>query len=495
MPNDLWPGKLYLKINAQWALSVFSWRLASVSSTSEVWFSDGIGISEPRDSNGISHRLIVDQQGFLDLTVISRVSVLLFDANGLILPIRLSNNKLRPIEKHKAMPLCINMSLYVGADGSFEITSVDPRIHKSILSRVSGKLKPLPCISATDIAFIDTMIEKRYIPYQNVPGAPCKTVEELTALGRRLFPFTAHSFQLALCVYDWTTASFARMVLLKIFEYTGIQQPPFPLDLDSLAEQIWASDWGPYTPQDPDYMRSFMMKPAKSLEDVKAQLNQVISDLHELSTVENTVLSAALQSLPRTSIFQYQNLFSGQVDICQLELDHFGVEFLECPLNDSPVCKEFRIPLADVLKTYVSVGKTITTKMAWSFTHNIEDALHYENGILLVATYPEGSRVWDSGAYVTPLSDDPKKIEYVFAPRTVFKVLSVQTHTLKERQLVVITLQPNRSDRAAAAPSLAPRVGRELKTKHVQNLARGRTYSRRTPRSSKKSAGPRCACM
>ncbi|KAI0970222.1 hypothetical protein F4678DRAFT_436158 [Xylaria arbuscula] len=479
--------------------SQLSWRLADVSSTFEVWFSDGIAISEPRDSNGISHRLIVDQHGFLDFTVISIFSVLSLDANGLILPIRLSNEKQWPLEKDTAIPLCINMSLYVGDDGSFEITSIDPRTDKNTPSKVSGKLKPLPSISATDIAFIDAMIEKRYIPYQNIPGAPGKTVEELTALGRRLFPFTTHSFQLALCVYDWTTASFARMVLLKIFEYTGIQQLPFPLDQESLAEQIWASDWGPYTPQDPDYMRSFMMKPAESLEDVKAQLGEVISDLHELSTVENRLLSAALQSLPRTSIFQCQNLFSGQVDICQLELDHFGIEFLECPLNDGPVGKEFRIPLADVLKTYVSEGKTITTKMAWSFTHNIEDAMHYENGILLVATYPEGSRVWDSGAYVTPLSDDPKKIEYVFAPRTAFKVLSVQTHTFKERQLVVITLQPNSSENAAAGPSLAPQVGKsllsELKSKQVWDLARGKLYSRELPRSSKKTSVPRCACM
>lgn len=137
------------------------------------------------------------------------------------------------------------------------------------------------------------------MPYQNIPDAPGKTVEEITALGQRLFPFTPHSFQLAMCVYDWTTASFTRMVFLKIFEYTGVGQAPFPIDQRSIAQLIWASAWKPYKPSDADFMHSFMhsfmMAPAASLQAAETQLAAVAPELHRFSAAENRLLFAALQ--------------------------------------------------------------------------------------------------------------------------------------------------------------------------------------------------------
>ena len=100
---------------------------------------------------------------------------------------------------------------------------------------------------------------------------------------QQYFPYTASSFQLAMCLYDWTTASFTRMVLMKIFQYTDIGTAPYPLDLDSIADAIWESNWGTYTPQNADYMHSFMMTPASSLADVQAQLNGVWPSLYRLS--------------------------------------------------------------------------------------------------------------------------------------------------------------------------------------------------------------------
>ncbi|KAI0448575.1 hypothetical protein F5B21DRAFT_521617 [Xylaria acuta] len=474
------------------------WCLTEVSPSFELWFSDGKPISEPRGNDGTSHRLIVNKQGFLDITEIPTSSPPALDANGAILSLPGSNEKEEPLKRDVVPPPCIGLSLRLRSNGSFMLMSTN-EIYSSTTTSVSGKLKPLPSVSAADVAFIDTMIESKYIPYQNIPDAPGKTVQEIKALGLRLFPFSPYSFQLAMCVYDWTTASFTRMVLLKVFEYTGIPPPPFPLDQNSIAEQIWTSNWETYKPQNPDYMHSFMMKPAESLEEVKAQLGDGANDLHQLSTVENNLLSAALQSLPRTSVFQRPQLFSGQVDIAQMGLDHFGIEFLEYPLNDGPVGQELIIGFADVLHTYVSAGKTITTKMAWSFTDSVESALHYANGILLVANSPWESAVWDTVAYVTALSDDPNKIEYLFAPGTQFEVQSVEKATVNGTQVVVITLQPKSDENAAAKPALPSRVGQirpsGLKTCQVLDLVEAENSLKGLSHSLNKTAGRRCACI
>ncbi len=292
---------------------------------------------------------------------------------------------------------------------------------------MQGTLRALPSISGDDIAFIDQMIRDKYIPYQNPPDAPGKAEEELETLGRQFFPWTSYSTQLAKCVYDWTTASFIRLVFLKIFEYTDLPpEPLLPLDQNSIATKIWESSWSSYTPQDRDYMHSFMMRPADSLNEVKQQLNDVVRGLHRLSDVENRLLSMAIPSLPRVSATQRPTLYSGQVDIHQLGLEHFGIEFLECYLNRGPVGTELVMNIDDVLGNIVATGRPITTKMAWSFTDNLGDAMHYSNGILLIALAYENYEVnyaaWDRLADITPLSDDPNKTEYLFIPGTRFDV-------------------------------------------------------------------------
>ncbi|RYC65451.1 hypothetical protein CHU98_g732 [Xylaria longipes] len=469
-----------------------TWCFTEVSPSFELWFSDGKSVFEPRGNDGASHRLIINNQGFLDLTETPTSLPLALDANGLILSFPDSNGKKGPLKRDVAPPPCIGLSLQLKGNGNFTLMFSNAKIN-------TGELKPLPSVCAADVAFIDTMVERKYIPYQNIPDAPGQTVEDIKALGLRLFPFSPHSFRLAMCVYDWTTASFTRMVLLKVFEYTGIPPQPFPLDWNSIAEQIWTSNWDTYTPQDPDYMHSFMMTPAGSLGDVEAQLGNVASELHRLSTVENNLLSAALQSLPRTSVFRHPQLFSGQVDISQMGLDHFGIEFLEYPLNDGPVGQELITGFADVLHTYISEGKTITTKMAWSFTDSVESALHYSNGILLVANCPQESTVWDTTTYVTTLSDDPKKIEYLFAPRTRFEVQSVENVTVNGTKVVVITLQPKPKENAIAKPKRLSQVGQTLpsglKTSEVLDLVIAKNSLRGLPHSLNRTAGRHCACV
>ncbi|KAH7329715.1 hypothetical protein B0I35DRAFT_48667 [Stachybotrys elegans] len=389
-------------------------------------------------------------------------------------------------------PLPVLLHLRIDCNGQFTLTYYMSALHAP---SVSGKLKPLPRISDADVALIDNMIQEKCIPYPTVPETPGKTSAEIEALGWRLFPFTPYSFHLAMCLYDWTTASFTRMVFFKIFQYTGISEEPFPVDIDSIAMQIWNSNWGSYNPKNPDYMNSFMMEPADSLADVNAQLSRTATKLHSFSDAENRLLSAAMQALPPTSVFQHPQLFSGQMDIYQLGLDHFGIEFLECPLNEGPVGRELATAFADALRSYISAGKTIITKMAWSFTDDAKDAMHYSNGILLVANTAKDSLIWKQASYVTPLSDDPKKTEYVFAPGTQFEVHSIEYATVLDKKIVVITLvEPSdgSSTTSAEVQQVLPGVHSTYK---VLELIQSNRSTRGIPHTEYKTGGRRCACF
>ena len=86
------------------------------------------------------------------------------------------------------------------------------------------------------------------------------------------------------------------------------------------------------------------------------------------------------------------------------------------------------------------MGDTLTTKMVWSFGNSMDEAMQYQNGIVLVANPPTGAAVWDVASYITPLSDDPTKIEYTFAPGTTFLVQSVEQTQVDSKTVWVINL-------------------------------------------------------
>ncbi len=405
------------------------WQFQSIENPSgaALWFSDGEPLEVPRGGKGVSSRLIVEGQGFLDVTDFQNGF-----PNGPVMDMVNLNGQVFNYTPNPS----VDLTLSLPGNGTFSATQASKGI------TLSGQLKPLPVISAADVNDFNQMIEDNYVPYQNIPDAPGKTTAQIAALGLQLFPFTPYSFQLAMAVYDWTTASFTRVVLMKIFEYTSIGSAPYPLDQASIAAAIWESNWGTYTPQNVDYMNSFMMVPANSLQNVQNQLAQVAPALQTFSDVENRLLCAAFQSLPRTSIVSEPQLFSGQVDISQLGTEHFGIEFLQCPLNDGPVGTPLQIPLEVALDTYIQVGQVITSKMVWSFGSSLEEAMQYQNGIVLTANPPNDAWVWDTVSYITALSDDPTKIEYTFAPGSSFEVLAVAQTTVQGKQVWSITLQP-----------------------------------------------------
>lgn len=244
------------------------------------------------------------------------------------------------------------------------------------------------------------------------------------------------------------------MVFMKMFQYTSMPaNPDHPVNYSEVAKMIWLSDWDTYNPSDETYMYSFLMKPADSLEDVQRQLKDVAPQLLQLSEAQNRILAAAFASLPRTPYQSTPRLFSGQPDISQLSSDHFAVGFLECPANIGPVSDTMTYPFAAALASYLAAGKTVTTKMVWSFSDSFADAVHYSNGILMVLhpNLDDGSRAWESGAFITPLSDEDDKIEYTFAAGSQFEVLSVERNTIKEKEIVVLNLRP-----VSPPPSSAP---------------------------------------
>ncbi|KAG8737686.1 hypothetical protein FRC10_007940 [Ceratobasidium sp. 414] len=363
-----------------------------------------------RGGHALSSRLIIDKQGFVDITDVSETNpggVLDLNDEGTPYPTQL-------VVVHMSFP----------GNGFFRFC-VQGELRSGPWR--TAKFKPLPDVSDSDAKLISDMISSNYMPYQNIPDEPGKPAEEIKSLGERLFPFSPHSFELAMTIYDWTTPSFTRAVFMTIFTYTGMP-PPYPLDLKSIAKEIWSSNLGTFVPSNPDYMRSFMMKPATSLS-------------HGLTDAQNRMLSAAIMSMPRTPVIRAPQLFSGQLDTPHLDLSRFAIELLECPLNMGPSGAELKMPFSAAATSFIEIGKVTTTKVTWSFGDSIDVAMHYQNGLIIIANPPGDSLVWGAAAYITPLSDDPEKNEYTFPPGTSFIVESLEPGVIGNKRVQYLTLK------------------------------------------------------
>ncbi|KAI1266557.1 hypothetical protein F5Y18DRAFT_445008 [Xylariaceae sp. FL1019] len=409
------------------------WTLKYWQSKYKLDFADGEPLETIRGGHGTSSRLVVDTLGFIDITEadISAQTTIL-DANG---------SRLAYLSATEQPKDVIKLSLKVVGADDFTLSYSSHDSHQTHVTE--GQFKPFPSIRPDDCAYIRDMIRSGYIPYPSMPKGKGKTKDEIKELSSRLFPFTNANYELGMAVHDWTTASFTRMVLFKIFEYTSYPeqgQQANPLDQHSIAEQIWLSNWDSFIPQNPSFMRSFMMKPAWSQLEVELQLIKNGDALRQFSDIENRLLSAAMQALPRTSVVKCPILFSGQVDIRQLGTDHFGIEFLEHPFNEGPISRPLVEPFTDTLSRLSAEGRTLTTKAVTSFTDTVERALHYSNGILLSVTQQGDSLVWDRASHITPLSDDANKIEYTFLPGTKFHIRSIDEVTFVGKPVVVLNL-------------------------------------------------------
>jgi hypothetical protein len=399
------------------------WKIGQVVNKTEprqpVNMSDGLPMDARRGGAGNSFRMIVSGKGFLDITDMGH----------------------QPAGPHY-WQLILNGAIYwYDGDGNISLTIDNDRgfSAEGDGNHIQGELLPLPDVSEEDADLLDQMMAEKIVPYQNIPDDPGKTKQELETLAERFFPYTPYHFQLAMSVYDWTTPDFARFDFFRIFVYTGVDGSP--LDKSGIANAIWTSSWPPFTPKNKDYMNSFMMTPAYSLEDVSNQLEKVADNLYRYNEAELRLFKAAVTSLPRTGTLAVPQLFSGQVAISNLGTHHFAPEFLQFPGNTGPIFKPLEMPLHDALDTFIQKGKTITTKAVMSFTDNLEDAMHYQNGILIVLNPPPDAVVWDHSAYITSLSDGPDKTEYTFPPGASFLVKDTRYQTYQNKTILVLTLE------------------------------------------------------
>ena len=397
------------------------WKLNITNNTSPkqtIVMSGGYSINDRLGGIGESYRLMILNEGYLDIVDCSYIKdgfyTYCLHFNGIEFIKRVEDN----------VDITIDISINNGS--SF------------LLGNEKGSLKVYPTVCQEDIDSFNWMMDEKYIPYQNIPDEPGKTVEQIKSLGKLYFPFTQFSFELAMSIYDWTTADFTRIDYFKIFEYTGISDNL--LDLDSIAEAIWSADWGQYSHSDKYYMNSFMMKPANSLDDVKKQLANKKDSLLINNNSEINIIEVALNALPRISTLKKPNLFSGQVSIGNLGSKHFATYFKEFPYNWDKN-EELEMPLDEALDTFIQPGKSITLKSPMSFTDSLDDAMHYSNGIVLIVTPKEGSLYWEDTTYITPLSDGPNKTEYLFKPTTRFLVKSIEKKNLDKKTITVINLQ------------------------------------------------------
>lgn len=384
------------------------WIIKKISSNIDnkngILFSDGCPLSKTRKGYGESYRLFIGTIGFVDFTCIQTDT-----------------------EKSKSFCLIINDYKYIYSElGELELTIID---NEKILVKGNGNeftcnISMYPVIKSCDIAVFDWMFQNKYIPYQNIPDEPGKTTQEIRDLGKQFFPFSDNSFEMAMSLYDWTTADFTRIDFMNLFTYTGLKGNP--LDDDSVANSIWTANWPPYTPHNKDYMNSFLMKPADSIDDVQSQLNQKKEKLKECVSAESNIILASLKSMPRTSCIKIPNLYSGQVAISNLGSSHFATYFSEFPLNSNPDLLSLEMPLDKAISSFMGVGKDITLKSFMSFTDSYKDATHYSNGIVIIVSPPDGHHIWDSCAYITPLSDGPNKTEYLFEIGTSFRIEDIK---------------------------------------------------------------------
>lgn len=296
---------------------------------------------------------------------------------------------------------------------------------------------PFPFFDPSDLDVVAEMAEAGLIPYPVLPadGRPYSAV---AATAAAFFPFSASATEIGLTVYDWTTPDFFRMDVFNYYQYTMVAGEP--LDGNDIVTAIWTTNWPPYVASDPNFMGSMMMTPATSEADVATQYQAVNVQLKADLDCLKRVIAAALQAMPRTTVLSIPALYSGQVDVSNLGTSAFATYFLEYPGNAGPPPAPMGEPLNQALAGFLSAGNVVTLKSFLSTTDTQNDAVNYSNGILLQITPNGGSVVWGQCAYVTPLSNEATKTEYLFGPNAQFLMGPSSQQTINGKTLTVIQM-------------------------------------------------------
>lgn len=107
--------------------SLDMWHLVQILAVSRLWFSDGNPIAAQRGGHGVSSRLIVDGQGFLDVTEMRSLDSMILDANEATLWLkrdeRYSSRFTCPSLQDSPYPL--SLSLQIDDGGNFNLSIVN----------------------------------------------------------------------------------------------------------------------------------------------------------------------------------------------------------------------------------------------------------------------------------------------------------------------------------------------------------------------------------
>lgn len=319
-------------------------------------------------------------------------------------------------------------AIVIHQSGGFEVTGDG--------NSISGQLLPQPDIKASDLALMEEMIAAKLIPYQD-PQPGERPYSSVAPLAKQYLQYSTAWYNLGLTVFDWTTADFFRMDVYHLYRYTEVSDQP--LHDNDIIQSIWTSSWPPYTPQNPPFMHSLLMTPADSEADVTAQYATTHCTMRAYTDALQRLTSAAIESMPRTSIISKPMLYSGQVAISNLGTDAMAVYFKEYPGNAGPVGAAMGMPIEEALNTFMAPGNVIHLKSFISFTDNLEDAQHYSNGIIIEMAPAPNSVIWHQATHITGLSDEADKIEYTFIPGSGWLITGWRKETLKGKDYTVIS--------------------------------------------------------
>lgn len=300
------------------------------------------------------------------------------------------------------------------------------------------QLVPFPPVDERDLELFSQMATSGFLPYPDLPpdGRPYGDVAQTAAA---MFAYSPAAMDLGLSVYDWTTPDFFRMDVFNYYRYIALAGAP--LSDGDIINAIWTTNWPPYQPSDAQFMASMLMSPCYSELEVQVQYDRFSAELKILLDALKRITVAAVQSMPRTSILSIPALYSGQVDVSNLGAGAFATYFLEYPGNAGPPGTPMGMPLEQALETFLAPDQPVTLKSFLSTTDSEQDALRYSNGILLQLTPDPSRAVWTDCAYVTPLSNEATKTEYLFVPGSRFLMGKSWQETMGGKTITIISMQ------------------------------------------------------
>ncbi|WP_269524832.1 hypothetical protein [Coraliomargarita parva] len=398
------------------------WKITSFDApgATQLYACDGEpALNYERDTPGVLIRIVVAPYGYLDFSYTEQ-------HNGGLIYNLLMINGLQLV----CGAVC-ELQIEVEPSGGFSVNQNG--------AEVQGALQPLPVLTGETIEAFREMIRLKIVPYQDPPSGTPKSDAELQALADSYFPGNPFGFDLAMSLYDWTSASFIRQDLFHQLEYTGVEGKP--LDLPTIARVIWGCNYPGYTAQDANFMNQFMMQPANSEQDVSAQLQTVYAKVKPLAAAEMDVFANAVLSLPPVSVADYPQLYRGAMPMSGgYDTGDFSPSMFEYPGNNGPTTTPLYQALSDALNGCLATGNVITTKGPWSFSNDLEGAKVWQNGILITLNPPPGATIWPGSADITGFSLNPGTFEINMPPPSRYRIDGYEWTTINDKPVCHFTM-------------------------------------------------------